>query len=209
LPADDEWRWRFRVLNAEILMRQGKSKESLEILEEAPPAKFASTDIAIRRRMAQGAASSFLNRFDDSEGFLKDAESLARESQPALLGEICLRKGTLAFLRGNQAEAQSEYRQALLISRTQSDPFLEAASLGSLGLVATKQEHYDESIDWDQAALQLSQSIGAKDSVAFIMGNMGWSYFEMGDYDRSLALFKQADDASARLGSTSAHRLGN
>ena len=204
LPPDNEWRWRFRVLNAEILLRQGKSKESLEALEVDPPKQFAAGDIAIRRRMAQGAASSFLSRFGDSEKFLTDAESLARESQPELLGEIYLRKGTLAFLRGNQAEAQSEYRRALQISRAQRDPFLEAASLGSLGLVATKQEHYDESIDWNQAALQLSQSIGAKDSVALILGNMGWSYFEMGDYDRSLALFKQADLASAKLGSVSA-----
>jgi CHAT domain-containing protein len=185
-------------------MRQGKSKESLEVLEVAPPKQFAVGDIAIRRKMAQGAASSFLSRFDDSEKFLADAESLAREGQPTLLGEICLRKGTLAFLRGKQAEAQSEYRRALQISRTQGDAFLEAASLGSLGLVATKQEHYDESIDWNQAALQLSQSVGAQDSVALILGNMGWSYFEMGDYERSLALFKQADVASAKLGSVSA-----
>jgi CHAT domain-containing protein len=204
LPVNNEWRWRFRVLNAEILMRQGKSKESLDLLEIPPPKQFSNGDIAIRRKMAQGAASSFLSRFDASEKFLSDAESLARESQPALLGEICLRKGTLAFLRGNQAGAQSEYRQALQISRTQGDAFLEAASLGSLGLVATKQEHYDESIDWNQAALQLSQSVGAQDSVAFILGNMGWSYFEMGDYDRSLDLFKQADVASAKVGSVSA-----
>jgi CHAT domain-containing protein len=204
LPVGNEWYWRFRFLNAEILMRQGKSKESLEILEAAPPTQFATGDIAIRRKMAQGAASSFLSRFEDSEKFLADAESLARQSQPALLGEIFLRKGTLAFLRGDQAKAQSEYRQALQISRAQGDAFLEAASLGSLGLVATKQEHYDESIDWNQAALKLSQSVGAKDSVAFILGNMGWSYFEMGDYDRSLALFKQADVASAKLGSVSA-----
>jgi CHAT domain-containing protein len=204
LPTDNEWRWRFRVLNAEILMRQGKSKESLELLEADPPKQFAAGEIAIRRKMAQGAASSFLSRFEDSAKFLADAELLARETQPALLGEIYLRKGTLAFLRGDQAEAQSEYRRALQISRTQGDSFLEAASLGSLGLVATKQERYDESIDWNQAALQLSQSVGAKDSVAFILGNMGWSYFEMGDYDRSLALFKQADAASAQLGSVSA-----
>jgi CHAT domain-containing protein len=33
---------------------------------------------------------------------------------------------------------------------------------------------------------------------------MGWSYFEMGDYENSLALFKQADIASAKAGSVSA-----
>ncbi|HTP44064.1 MAG TPA: CHAT domain-containing tetratricopeptide repeat protein, partial [Candidatus Acidoferrum sp.] len=93
---------------------------------------------------------------------------------------------------------------ALELSRVQKDEFLEAASLGSLGLVATAQEHYDESIDWNRSALQLSRRLGALDSIAYTLGNMGWSYIEMGDYDKALSLFQQADAASEKAGALGA-----
>ena len=114
---------------------------------------------------------------------------LATANHRDLLGEVALRKGTLAFWRDENKKAESAYHQTLQIAREQKDPYLQAAALGSLGAIATKQEHYDESIDWDDQALRVSQSIGAQSSVAKILVNMGWSYFEMGDYERSRSLF--------------------
>jgi CHAT domain-containing protein/Tfp pilus assembly protein PilF len=203
-PANSEWRWRFDWLKAEILLRQGSYDESLILLQPSLPAELESSDIAVRRKMTQGAASSFLGAYENSERFLNDAEALARAQHPDLLDEIALRKGTLAFLRGDMARAQIQYKQALEVSRQQHDAFLEAASLGSLGLVATAQEHYDESIDWNRSALQLARRVEAQDSIAYTLGNMGWSYIEMGDYDEALALFVEAKQAAQKAGTTSA-----
>jgi CHAT domain-containing protein len=203
-PANSEWRWRFDWLKAEILLRQGRYEESLVLLQPALPIEFERTDIAVRRKMTQGAASSFLGAYDNSDKFLNDADALARVAHPDLLDEIALRKGTLAFLRGDMALAQIHYAQALEMSRRQQDEFLEAASLGSLGLVATAQEHYDESIDWNRRALQLARKVEAQDSIAYTLGNMGWSYIEMGDYDEALALFVEAKQAAQKAGTTSA-----
>jgi CHAT domain-containing protein/Tfp pilus assembly protein PilF len=213
-PANGEWAWRFEVLKAEILMRQGNQQEALSLLQQEPPAQLESSDSAVWRKMTQGAAESFLGAYGDSEKFLNDAESLARISHPELLGEVTLRKGTLAFLRGDFPAAQREYRKALEIARRQNDAYLEVASVGSLGLVATKREHYDESIDWNREALRLSERAGAQDSRAYILGNMGWSFVGMGDYDNALTLFQQADEASAKSGAFSAQvdwkvNLGN
>lgn len=213
-PENSEWSWRFEVLKAEILMRQGKQQEALALLQKDPPAALQASDSAVWRKMTQGAAYSFQGSYDDSERFLSDAESLARTSHPELLGEVTLRKGTLAFLRGDLPAAQREYRTALEIARRQNDAYLEVASAGSLGLVATKQEHYDESLDWNREALRLSERAGAQDSRAYILGNMGWSYVGMGDYDNALELFQQADGASAKSGALSAQvdwkvNLGN
>lgn len=195
-------------------MRQGKQREALALLQKEPPGQVGSSDSAVWRKMTQGAAYSFLGSYDDSEKYLNDAESLARISHPELLGEVALRKGTLAFLRGDLLAAEREYRDALGLARLQSDAYLEAASLGSLGLVAIKQEHYDESIEWNRAALRVAQQTGAQDSRAYILGNMGWSFVGMGDYDNALTLFQQADEASAKSGALSAQvdwkvNLGN
>ena len=154
--------------------------------------------------MTQGGAYSYLGRYADAEKALAEAESLAQINQPNLLGQVALRRGTLAFLRGNGLEAHSEYLKALGMARNLHDPYLEGSALGNLGLVTTQLERYDESINWNQQALDLSRTTGARGSTAVILGNIGWSYIGMGDYDRALVLFEQADKASGETGSLSA-----
>lgn len=199
-PETSEWQWRFRNLKAEILLHQGSYKESLAILDADPPSSLAATDIPIHRRMTQGAACAYLERFADADRFLAEAESLARTTHPDLLADITLRKGTVDFFRDDPSAAQTEYRTALGLARESKDEFLEAAALGSMGLIATQLDHYDESIDWNRAALQLAESVGAQSSVARIQGNMGWSYFRMGDFEQALELYKRAEQASAQAG---------
>jgi len=197
---DSEWHWRFTILKAEIKMRQRSNKESLALLEPELPGSLKGTDLAVWQKLVQGTANSRLLQFDQAKTFLDEAESLAKTNSPALLGEVALRRGTLAFLRGDPKTAESEYHKALTDSLLRKDSFLEASALGSLGLAATRQEHFDESIDWDKAALQLANSLGARISAARILGNLGWSYFELGDYENSLVLFRQAEESFAQAG---------
>jgi CHAT domain-containing protein len=197
---DSDWYWRFTVLKAEILEQQRLNKEALALLQLELPASLASSDTAVWRKTTQGAASGFQQRFAEAERFFSEAEVLARSNHPELLGQIALRKGTLSFLRGDFPGAQTDYRSALLIAREQKDPFLEAAALGSLGLVSQRMGHYDESIDWSREALSFSQSVGAQGSALRIQGNMGFSYFAMGDFENALALYQQAEQASRQRG---------
>ncbi len=198
--TNTEWHWRFAVVQGEVLVRQGLSKQSLEVLSPDLPKILETSDMAVRRNVWRAAAEGFLGQFDQADRLLGESESLASEHQPQLLGEVELQKGTLALLRADTMAAEFAYRSALQISRERNDRFLEAAALGNLGLTATKQERYDESIGWNRAALRLSESVGAQDSVASILGNMGWSYFKMGDYENASSLFQQAKEASLRAG---------
>jgi CHAT domain-containing protein/tetratricopeptide (TPR) repeat protein len=202
-PPDAEWPSRFRILKAEILWRQGMNKESLALLNPSLQPQFANSDLAVWQKMTQGAVLASLDRYDESEKFLIEAEELAKASQVDLLGEVALRKGSLAVRRDDLITAQSEYSQALAAARRRGDSYLEASALGNLGLVAIKQEHYDESIDWNGSALQLSKSLNAEASVSKIEGNMGWGYFEMGDLENALAFYKQAEESASRAGLSS------
>jgi CHAT domain-containing protein len=202
--ADVEWASRFRVLKAEILRRQGKFDDCLALLEAPLPEQFAKSDIAVWRKITQGTAEAFLGHYDPAEKLLTEAEALAKQNQPDLLGEVALKKGTLAWLRGDSDAARSGYLASLSVARSLHDSYLEANSLTNLGNVATKQEHFDESIDWNRAALQVMQSTDAPGARANILGNMGWSYQGLGDYESALALFQQADAASGKAGSLGA-----
>jgi len=176
------------------------NKESLALLNNPIPERYAKTDLPVWQRLTQGMANCFLLNFAESQKLLADAERLASSYSPGLLGEVSLRQGTLAFVRGDTAAASAAYSKTLRLARGQNDAFLEAAALGSLGLVATSQEHYDEAIDRDQEALQLSRFVGAQNSEAKILGNLGWEYLELGDYDNALVLFEQAEEAARQAG---------
>ncbi|HXP68523.1 MAG TPA: CHAT domain-containing tetratricopeptide repeat protein [Candidatus Dormibacteraeota bacterium] len=202
--SNTEWSYRFRILKAEILWRQGLNDEALALLNVSLPVQLAKSDTAVWQKITEGGAYSYLGRYKEADEALAGAELLARMNQPDLLGQVALRRGTLDFLRDDAPAARSEYLSALGIARNLHDPFLEGSALGNLGLVSTKLERYDESIGWNQQALELSQTTGAHGSTAVILGNMGWSYVGMGDYDSALSLFEKADEASGKSGSLSA-----
>ena len=195
-----EWAWRFRVLEAQVLVMHQSNKDALALLRDDLPAALATSETAVRRKMVQGLASDYLEQYAEAEGYFADAETLATKYDPQLLGDIAMSRGGLEVHEQKYAQAESDFRRALSIARTQKLPFLEAAALGDLGLVATSEEHYDESIDWNRQALSVSRSLGAKSSEPQILGNMGWSYFVMGDFENALDLTKQAEDAASREG---------
>ena len=201
---NSEWHWRFTTLKAEILLRKRFTKQALDLLRPELPPALATSDLAIRRKLTEGGAEGFLSHFKSAEQRFAEAEALANKYHPELLGDVALRRGTLCFLQDDAAAAESDFHVALRIARQQKDQFLEVASLGSLGLIAAQQEHYDESIDWDRTALALSRSIGDEGSEGNILGNMAWSLFELGDYEGSVNLFRQAEESASKQGNIGA-----
>jgi CHAT domain-containing protein len=200
LSEDKEWHWRFRVLKAEALARGGSYTESLQLLRPELPESLADGDVAVRRRVVQGVASARLQHPIDAMQFLEKAEALAKAKHPDLLGEVLLAKGAVNFLFGDPTGAAVAYSEALQIGRKQQDPFIEAPALSGLGVVATREEHYDESIDLNQSAVALARSVEAQNTLAPTLGNMGWCYRRLGDFENALVLYRQAEEVSARSG---------
>ncbi len=197
---DMYWAWRFRVLQAHILVLRGSSEDALQLLKQDLPPDLGSTDVAVRQKLVQGLAFEASQKPADAERILDEAADRARSNHPNLLGDVVLARGTLLVNEQKYADAEADFHAALSLSRQQHKPALEAAALGNLGFVAMKQEHYDESVDWDREALQFAQSNGQQGSAPNILGNIGWSYFEMGDFDDALDFYTQAEEASSRAG---------
>ena len=173
--------------------------QALALLDPDPPDSLPY-DVRIRRQITRAGANSFLQRFTDAQKQLADAQRLAASYQRDLLGEVAMSRGTLEFLLDDLPSAQSAYQSALSSARESSDEFLEASALGSLGLVAMRERHYDQTIDLDTAALQAARRLGDTTSVARVLGNLGWSYFEMGDFETARSDLGEAERESNQLG---------
>jgi CHAT domain-containing protein len=194
--------WRFRVLEAEVLVWRGLSADAVQLIQGQYAPELRTSDIAVRREIILGLAQCSLQRFDEAEQHFGEAERLSRLYQPDLMGELLLARGNLFFARGDLPAAENAYLQSLRFARENKQSFLTLKSLGSLGWVSMEEEHYDESIDWDTEALSLGRSLNARIAIEKVLGNEGRNYYKMGDLDNALLLLLQAKEAARRLSGT-------
>jgi CHAT domain-containing protein/Tfp pilus assembly protein PilF len=195
-----DWAWRFLIQKAHILVLRGSFKDALELIAQEPPISIVRSDAGVERKLVQGLAHIYLEEFADAEKALADADQIAASFQSSLSGDVALARGILEVSRNRNEEAAVAYHAALHFARERNLPFLEASTLGNLGHLAVKQEHFDEANDWFRATLQKAESVGATSTVAPTYGNMAWNYSMIGDFENAELFYKQALEKSGNAG---------
>lgn len=197
---DTEWMWRFRTQKALILASSAAPEEALALLSEDLPSSLATTETAVRKDLIEGMAYRMAQVYDKAEDRFNVAEELANRFQPAMLCEVLNYRGALEFKEKEYGKAAATYQSALDWSRRYSRRDQEANALVGLALVAAGIEHFDEAVDRNQDVLQLSRSLDTQGLVSTVLGNLGWSYFELGDFVNALDFYQQGADASGKSG---------
>src|SRR5262249_31727364 len=187
----------FRVLKAQVLLLRGSYNDALVLLNPDLPPQLANSEVAVHRFMVQGLVYTFLQKFDEAQDPLAQAENLARSIGSPLLADTKQSQGILQIMLGRQREAEIAFSEALAIAREKNLPYLEADALGSLGNVAMNLEHYDQAIDWYKLALQKARALTSLGSVSKTLGNLGWNYGVIGDLDNAEASFQAAGETAA------------
>jgi CHAT domain-containing protein len=198
-PLSVEWAWRFRILEAEILVYRKMNQEALSILNSPLPESLSSGDEAIREDMVEALALERLGRNQEADEHLRKAEQLCQLEHSKLDGQLGQFEGVIAVDRGHFAEADVLFRRCLRSARTQKDEVLEAIALLNLGLSALKQEHYDSAISWSTDAYQAARTLEAHFAEEKILGNLGVAYSRMGDAEKSAFYFQQAANEAREL----------
>jgi CHAT domain-containing protein/Tfp pilus assembly protein PilF len=198
--GNGEWAWKFRLLEAEVATWEGLSQDVVGLLDSELPPDLAKTDLGVKRLMLQGLAQERLGRLYDADRKLEEAERLCESSRCDLSGELARIQGVVEIERGNLDSAESFFHKSLQIARQRDDTFLAATSSLNLGVVAMRKEHYDESVDWSYASHHAAQALDARQIEEKVLGNLGWAYYKMGDFEKSLALFEEARQRAVDLG---------
>ena len=178
------------------------SREVLSTLNTEFPTELAKSDLATQTLLLQGWAYSNLHRFPEAEQTLAVARSICFAGNNPQLGDLLKVQGLLEIEKGNYERSTDLFLNTLTFAREHNDQFLQSLALLDLGKAALLRDHFDEAIEWSNAALNESRTIGARLITETALGNLGWAYYKTGDPDKALDLFIEAEKRARELSST-------
>jgi CHAT domain-containing protein len=202
-PYSREWAARFRLLEAQAMIWRGMYQDGLGTLT-AEPAILDSAGDRIERLTLEGTAYTHLHQFSLADQRFSQAESLCAVSPVQSCGAIDRARGVLAFEHGDFTTARRWFLESLSFARTHQDRLQESNAYVNLGVVALQESHYDEAVDWSKQAYAAATELSNENLAQISIGNLGWAYFGLGDADRALELFNDAEQRAAKLGSVGA-----
>jgi CHAT domain-containing protein/Tfp pilus assembly protein PilF len=192
--SNPDWAWRFRVLEAKAALSTDPPEEVLKLLKSEPVP--SQPDLAIPVLTQIGVANIYQRNFSEGRRSLDEAQNLCDKYPAASCGDVLQARALLASQQTDSASAEQLYQRSLLFARSHGDKFLEATSLLNLGDESLAAAHFDEAIDRSLAASQAAKTAGAKVVEQIALGNIGWAYYRLGDADRALELFLEAEKQS-------------
>jgi len=197
---EQEWAWRFRLLDSSILLAMGNNQEALSVLNSEIPSDLSRTDLALQHKILVATAYARTHRFDDADKTLMGPIQQCQTTDCPLAGEVSKAQGILQLERGDFEGAERHFQRSLGFGRLSQDLYLQSCALLDLSAVALQVEHFDEAITWSDQATQVAKGIQASVIMEVALGNLGWALYKTGDSERALALFLEASASARRLG---------
>jgi CHAT domain-containing protein len=194
-----EWASKFTVLKARALYQRGMYDEVVKVLA-SEPVDFPYGELAVEKRRWEGLAYTSLHRFTEAAQKLEEAERLCAAKNYPGCADVATALGTLEMARSHYAEAQGYFERVLVSARASGDQLWEADALLDLSWSANEQTHFDEALDWSNAARRIAAERGAPDVAQKALGNIGWAYYKLGDSEKAEDMFVAAEKQAEKLG---------
>jgi len=195
-----EWELKFRLLEAEALLRNNQPGKVLALMAERPQAVPAG-DPAIKRDVLLGMAHFRLGQRDLSDQELNRAHQLAQSTHSKLLAEVLRSEGIVAGKSGQEELAIEKIRASLAAVRDGGE-VVKAGDLADIGFYSLQQHHFSEAVTGSQRAAAYARSIGDGRELEVALGNTGWAYQNLGDFEAALTYFVDAEQQAGAIGMT-------
>ena len=199
LKSNPKWAAKFQLLDAQDLIWQGMNEEALGVLGTTTWV-FSDRETIIEGLTLQGAANTYLARFEEADEQLRRALKLCDNATDGVCDRVTLRRGLLALTRERFQEARELFLESLSFDRAHRDRRAETSALVNLSVTANQAERYDEAMDWAKSAQRIATEAGWEDLTESAQGNLGWACFGLGDKEKALELFLAAEQTATRLG---------
>jgi CHAT domain-containing protein len=197
--AQAEPSWRFRILKADVLIQRSDTSAAKELLAFAQPP--SDQESLARLRMDQGWLEYFASNYPSAEALLKKASEIAKPLDLPLLDVIIENRSALVQLKLGKVDlAERSFRRAVEVAAAQDDLSLEATLMVSLGYLFEQTFRNEEAIYWYDKARAMFQQLKSVDSYYVTVGNLGWCYLRLGEYDRGLENLNEAVEHARQIG---------
>lgn len=201
--SDPKWALKFQLLEAESMIARGRYADA------QPFFLMLSRDLTepedkVESLAFEAMALTHLQKYSEADVKLSKAEASCQRSDLPTCGLVPRVRGVLAVEKGEFASADKCFAQSLEFARAHHDQWLEASALSNLAVASFGQEHLDEAADWSRSAYRAAKAVGAEDLAQRSLGNLGWAFLGMGDAERSLQYFLEAEESAVRLGDQAA-----
>ncbi len=197
--TDPAWASRFRLLEANSMLYRGMYEDALRVLGTNSDSS-ASDNATVEKLAIEAVALTRQQQLQAAERRLTRAETICSAADLSSCGDVLAARAIHSVKLGQFDQARQSFLGALSFARSHRDPWLEAGTTLNLGYIAMQVNHYDEAVDWSRTAYQVSVNSGYENIAQVAAGNLGWSYYELGDDDRALEQFLDAEKSAARLG---------
>jgi len=133
--------------------------------------------------------------FDAGEQFIKEAETLAGQSDVAR-ARIDLERGRLRRSSGNVEAARPLFEAAFAVALEAGEYFIAVDAAHMAALAASDSDGF---LAWTKRGIDLAE---AEEEAAYwlepLLNNLGWEYYEAGDFESSFDVFERALEARDR-----------
>jgi CHAT domain-containing protein len=178
---------------------RGANQDALRLLSE-PSGTIDPPEELVQRLTLESVAFTHLQQFKAAELTLTQAERICSSTTNSACGTVPRARGVFALEQAHLSDARRYFLESLSFAKAHRDRLLETTVLSYIGVVSLQNEHYDEAVDWSRSAYQAAVDLGAEDMAQTASGNLGWAYFELGDAEKSLQLFLEAEKRARDLG---------
>jgi len=147
---------------------------------------------------------SIQGEFDTAHAELDGVRPHIREEQSSGHVLYLLERGRTWNSAGEQERAIPLFMEAFKIARQLDHDYLAVDAAHMLGIAVPLEEQHD----WNMKALEIAETSGserARKWLGSLYNNIGWTWFDQGEYDKALDLFEKA--AEFRRGRNQPRRL--
>jgi tetratricopeptide (TPR) repeat protein len=156
--------------------------------------EFPESADELRTQIARSLG--LLGRFGEA---WEEIGKVSKEPLTVVQVRVELESGRLKNTSRNRKESQPHFLRALALAEQGNFDYYAVDAAHMMGIVSEGQE----SVRWNEKALQLAAN--SKDERArkwrgSLLNNLGWAYFNLGDFKLALSIFESAVDYQGTTG---------
>lgn len=159
--------------------------------ELLPEVKASGNESHLVQLLTQIARTYSLRRmFDEAHKLLDETKNMLNDSMPRAKVRYFLERGRTYNSSGDLANARQHFLDAYNLALSSGEDNLAVDAAHMMGIV----ERGDSSVQWNETALKLAESSEDEEAgkwLGSLYNNLGWTYFDMKNYNRALELFEK------------------